>query len=119
MTLKCGAGNGWGGGRLPLGVAAGTGRCGSEPCTTAPRQGGDEGGAKHDKLPLGQGGEEGVPEQLPAGRPVRRWKQRSVRWRPQLAKLAQLPEEQVSVHVRVHVILLPSTLIPQTLDPKL
>ena len=103
----------------PWASLPGPGAAGANPATTAPRQGGDEGGAKHDKLPLGQGGEEGVPEQLPAGRPVRRWKQRSVRWRPQLAKLAQLPEEQVSVHVRVHVILLPSTLIPQTLDPKL
>ena len=38
---------------------------------------------------------QGVEEQLPAGRPLRRWKQRSLRWRQQLEQLAMLPAEQV------------------------
>ena len=43
----------------------------------------------------GHGAGEDEGEQAAAGRPVRRWKPRSTRWRRQLEMLAALPDEQV------------------------
>jgi hypothetical protein len=51
------------------------------------------GGGGHRGSGHGAGEEEG--EQAAAGRPVRRWKPRSTRWRRQLEMLAALPDEQV------------------------
>ena len=70
----------------------GGGRAPAVGANAVPGAGGGEveghGGGGH-----GAGEEEG--EQAAAGRPVRRWKPRSTRWRRQLEMLAALPDEQV------------------------